>query len=32
MESIKLEMEDALVTWDREVQDQKEIIEAASIE
>jgi chromosome segregation ATPase len=32
MESIKLEMEDAKVTWDREVLDQKEIIEAANIE
>lgn len=32
MESIKLEMEDAKVTWDQEVQNQKESIEAASIE
>jgi hypothetical protein len=32
MESIKLEMEDAKVTWNREVQNQKEIIEAARIE
>ena len=32
MESIKLQMEDAKVTWNREVQNQKEIIEAASIE
>jgi chromosome segregation protein len=32
MESIKLEMEDAKITWDQEVQNQKETIEAASIE
>ncbi|KAG0571893.1 hypothetical protein KC19_VG051600 [Ceratodon purpureus] len=32
MESIKLEMEDAKVAWDQEVQNQKESIEAASIE